>query len=332
MKKITAVLICAVLLFTLVSCGEKTHKDTLREVTLCLDWTPNTNHTGFYVADKLGYYEAEGIKIKIVQPPEDGAELMTASGQAQFGISFQDTLAATFADDTPLNVTAVAAVLQHNTSGIISRKGEGCDTPKGLEGKRYSTWNSPIELKIVETVMEKAGADFTKLQLLPNVVTNEAEALKNKDTDAIWIYYAWAGIAAELSGVPFDYFSFTEINEVFDYYTPVIIANNSFLKENPDVAKAFLKATRQGFEYAAENPDEAAEILVQGDDTGALKDSAELVKKSQQWIGEYYKDEGTQWGYIDSSRWDAFYGWLYDEGLIEKRLESGTGFSNDYLM
>lgn len=332
MKKITAIFICILLLFSLVSCAENTDKTKLHEVTLCLDWTPNTNHTGFYVADKLGYYEAEGIKIRIVQPPEDGAELMTASGQAQFGISFQDSLAATFAGENPLEITAVAAVLQHNTSGIISRKGEGCDTPKGLEGKRYSTWNSPIELKIVQSVMEKYGADYSKLQLLPNVVTNEAEALKNKDTDAIWIYYAWAGVAAEMSGVPFDYFSFTDINEVFDYYTPVIVANNTFLKEEPDVAKAFLKATAKGYEYAIENPDEAAQILVDGDNTGALKDSLDLVKKSQQWISEYYADEGTSWGYIDSARWDGFYGWLYSEGLIERKLPDGTGFTNDYLV
>lgn len=332
MKKILAAILCIFLLFSLTACGGNGKKDDLTEITLCLDWTPNTNHTGFYVADKLGYYEQEGIKIKIVQPPEDGAEIMTASGQAQFGISFQDTLAATFSSDEPLDITSVAAVLQHNTSGIISRKGEGCDTPKGLEGKRYSTWNSPIELKIVESVMKNVGADYSKLQLLPNVVTNEAEALKNKDTDAIWIYYAWAGVAAEISGVPFDYFSFTDIDAVFDYYTPVIIANNAFLKENPETAKAFLKATKKGYEYAKSNPSEAAQILVDGDDTGSLKDSLDLVTKSQMWIGDYYLDEGVQWGYIDTQRWDAFYNWLYDEGLIEKKLVSGTGFTNDYLV
>ena len=188
MKKIFAVLLALTLLFSLAACGAGNQEPDLYEVVLCLDWTPNTNHTGFYVADSLGYYEEEGIKIKIVQPPEDGAEIMTASGQAQFGISFQDTLAAAFALEEPIEVTAVAAVLQHNTSGIISRKGEGMDTPAGLENKRYSTWNSPIELKMVEHLMKKSGADYEKLQLVPSV-TNEAEALRNEDVDAIWIYY-----------------------------------------------------------------------------------------------------------------------------------------------
>ena len=91
------------------------------KVTLVLDWTPNTNHTGIYVADALGYYDEAGIDLEIVQPPEDGAEALVASGKAQFGIGFQDTIAASYTSDTPLPVTSVAAIINHNTSGIISR-------------------------------------------------------------------------------------------------------------------------------------------------------------------------------------------------------------------
>lgn len=329
MKKITALLLAVCLLFALTACGDSTEPD-LFEIVLCLDWTPNTNHTGFFVADSLGYYEEEGIKITIVQPPEDGAELMTASGQAHFGISFQDTMAAALSLDEPLNVTAVAAILQHNTSGIISRKGEGTDTPKGLEGKRYSSWNSPIELKMMEHIMENSGADFEKLEVIPNVVTNEAEALKNKDTDAIWIYYAWAGVACELAGLEFDYFNFIDIDEVFDYYTPVIVANNDFLKASPEIAKKFLKATAKGYEYAVENPEEAAKILVEGDTTGSLSDSLTLVTESQKWIASQYIADSEKWGYIDSERWNNFYSWLYENGLVQKDI-TNTGFSNDYL-
>lgn len=329
MKKITALLLAVCLLFALTACGDSTEPG-LFEIVLCLDWTPNTNHTGFFVADSLGYYEEEGIKITIVQPPEDGSELMTASGQAHFGISFQDTMAAALALDEPLNVTAVAAILQHNTSGIISRKGEGMDTPKGLEGKRYSSWNSPIELKMMEHIMGNSGADFEKLEVIPNVVTNEAEALRNEDTDAIWIYYAWAGVACELAGLDFDYFDFIDIDEVFDYYTPVIVANNDFLKTSPEIAKKFLKATAKGYEYAIENPEEAAEILVKGDTTGSLSDSLSLVTESQKWIASQYIADSEQWGYIDSERWNNFYSWLYENGLVEKDI-TNTGFSNEFL-
>lgn len=331
MKKIFCLILALVLLFTLGACGKDKADDTLTEITLCLDWTPNTNHTGFFVADKLGYYEQAGIKITVVQPPENGAELMTASGQAQFGISFQDTLADLFSVDNPPEITAVAAVLQHNTSGIISRKGEGMTSPKGLEGKRYSTWDWPIEQATIKYVMEKDGGDYSKVELIPNVITNEAEALRNGDTDAVWIYYAWSGVACERAGLDFDYFAFTDIDKVFDYYTPVIVANNAFLEEDPETARAFMSATKKGYEYAAENPEEAARILVEGDTTGSLRDSLELVTASQEWISEKYIDDAESWGVFDSDRWNNYFSWIYSEGLISNEIPANYGFTNDYL-
>ncbi len=330
MKKLLSILLAITLLFLFTACGSN-QQEVTEEITICLDWTPNTNHTGFFVADKLGYYEEAGIKVSIVQPPEDGAELMTASGQAQFGISFQDSLAPVFSTDSPMGITAVSAIVQHNTSGIISRKGEGMNRPQGLEGKRYSTWNGPIELAIVETVMKNDGGNFSKLELIPNVVTNEAEALRNKDTDAIWIFYAWAGVACETAGLEFDYFNFIDIDPVFDYYTPVIIANNKFLEKKPETAKAFLAATKKGYEYAIENPEAAAQILIKGDTTGSLLGSEELVTESQKWISEQYIADGEAWGAFDAERWNGFYSWLWEKGLIEKQIPENTGFTNDFI-
>lgn len=329
MKKIIAITLSLLLLFTLAACSDSADKDSdLKEITLCLDWTPNTNHTGFYVADKLGYYEQAGIKLTIVQPLENASEMMVSAGQSQFGISAQDLLAANFASDEPLNITTVATILQHNTSGIISRD---CATPKDLEGKRYSTWDSPTDKAIIKKVMENDGGDFSKVTLIPNVITNEAMALKNNDTDAVWIYYAWSGINAELSGIDFEYFDFGELDSVFDFYTPVIIANNDFLKNDPETAKAFLAATAKGYEYAIENPETAAHILIKGDTTGSLIDSEELVIESQKWISKKYIDDADSWGTIDPKRWDSFYTWLSDESLVEKPISPGTGFTNDYL-
>ncbi len=330
MKKILSVLLVLSMLFCFAACGGKTETDSLYEITLCLDWTPNTNHTGFFAADALGYYKDAGIKVRIVQPPEDGAELMTASGQAQFGVSFQDTLASVFSSVGSMKITAVAALLQHNTSGIISRKGEGIDRPAGLEGKRYSTWNGAVELAMIEELMTKQGADFNKVKLVPSV-TNEAEALRNKDTDAIWIYYGWAGIACQQAGLDFDYFAFSDIDPVFDYYTPVLIANDEFLKNEPERARAFIEATKKGYEYAAENPEKAAQYLIDGDTTGSLKGSEKLVTESQKWISEQYIADSEGWGVIDAERWDSFYGWLFEKGLIENKIEAGKGFTNEFL-
>ena len=147
----------------------------------------------------------------------------------------------------------------------------------------------------------------------------------------MWVFYGWSAINAKLSGLEFDYFSFREIDPVFDYYTPVIVANNAFLENSGETAKAFLSATAKGYEYAAENPEEAAEILIRGDETGSLLGSEELVKESQKWISQQYIADGEKWGIIDETRWNGFYSWLYNNGLVEKDLTEKNYFTNNYL-
>lgn len=308
------------------SAGARRGED-LKEVTFVLDWTPNTNHTGLYVAQAQGFFAEEGLDVTIVQPPEDGAVVLVASGKAEFGMSFQDSLAPAVAGESAMPVTAVAGVIQHNTSGIVSRKGEGMDKPRGMEGKSYATWDLPVEKAMVKDVVEGDGGDFEKVKLVPSTVTDEVSALKSKSVDAIWIFYAWAGVKMELTGLETDYFAFADLNPVFDYYTPVIIANNGFLEKDPETAKAFLRAVSRGYEYAIENPEKAAEILC----AAAPELDPQLVIASQKYLADQYQADAERWGYIDPARWNAFYGWLNDHGLSEAPIPENAGFSNDYL-
>ena len=318
---------CAMLAGT-ASCAkteESKGEEKLTEITLVLDWTPNTNHTGFYVALSEGYYKEAGLDVKIVQPPEDGATAMVASGQAQFGIDFQDYLPPVFTSEEKIPVVAVAALIQHNTSGIISLKEDGITSPKGLEGKNYATWDLPVEKAMMQNIVEADGGDFSKVNLIPEYVENEAAALQ-QDIDAIWVYYAWAGIACKQAGLDTNMIYFSDITPEFDYYSPVIISNSDWLAANPDTAKKFLDATRKGYEFAISDPDKAADILC----TQVPELDKNLVKESQQWLASQYKAEVSRWGYIDQNRWDAFYKWLSDNGLSEA-IPAGYGFTNDYL-
>lgn len=325
-KRIVAFILMAAMALSMAACGKKEDKG-LTKITFVLDWTPNTNHTGLYVAQAKGYFEEAGIEVEIVQPPEDGAEVLVASGRAQFGVSFQDSMAPALASEDPLPITAVASVIQHNTSGIVSRKGEGMETPRGMEGHNYATWNGPIELATLKQVVEADGGDFDKVTLTPSKVTDEVSALRSKSVDSIWIFYAWAGIKMELENLETDYFAFADIDPVFDYYTPVIISGNRFLEKNPETAKAFLGALSKGYEYAMEHPDEAAEILCKA----APELDLELVKASQRYLAEEYQGDAEKWGYIDATRWNRFYKWLGENDLVEKDISGNVGFSNAYL-
>ena len=329
MKKLTAMLLSFVLIFSLAGCGNNANKKEAETITVVLDWTPNTNHTGIFVAQAKGFFEEAGLNVEVVQPPEDGAVTLVASGKAQFGVSFQDSLAPAFVGDTIMPVTAVAAVIQHNTSGIVSRAGEGMDTPRGLEGKKYATWDLDVEKATIRDVMKADGGDFDLVELIPSTVTDEVSALQSGSVDAIWIFYGWAGVACQVAGLETDYFEFAEIDPVFDYYTPVIIGNNVWLEENPETAKAFVAALSKGYTYAVENPKEAADILMEA--APELKANRDLVYASQEYLAAEYIADADRWGEFDAERWAAFFDWLNENDLLADEIDPDHGFTNDYL-
>ena len=323
MKKISKILILCLILVLAVSCGKSKNN---QKIKIVLDWVPNTNHTGLYVAKDLGYFKEEGLDVEIVQPPEGSTTALIGAGGAEFGISFQDTLAKSFAKESPVPVTAVAAILQHNTSGIISLKEKGIDSPKKLEGKKYATWEDNIEQAILKKLVTDDKGNFSKVKLIPYTITDVVTGLKT-DVDAVWVYYAWDGIATERAGLQTNFLKIRDYGEELDYYSPVIIANNDFLKKNPEIAKKVLKAIKKGYEYAIKNPEESAKILV--------KNSPELdinlVTASQKWISKEYQSDAKEWGIINGNRWNRFYEWLYKNKAVEREIPKDFGYSNEYL-
>ena len=323
MKKISKILILCLILVLAVSCGKSKNN---QKIKIVLDWVPNTNHTGLYVAKDLGYFKEEGLDVEIVQPPEGSTTALIGAGGAEFGISFQDTLAKSFAKENPVPVTAVAAILQHNTSGIISLKEKGIDSPKKLEGKKYATWEDNIEQAILKKLVTDDKGDFSKVKLIPYTITDVVTGLKT-DVDAVWVYYAWDGIATKRAGLQTNFLKIRDYAKELDYYSPVIIANNDFLKKNPEIAKKVLKAIKKGYEYAMKNPEKSAKILV--------KNSPELdinlVTDSQKWISKEYQSDAKEWGIIDGNRWNRFYEWLYKNKAVEREIPKDFGYSNEYL-
>ena len=297
------------------------------KLTFCLDYTPNTNHTGIYVAQAQGYFADEGLEVEIVQPADDTAEAMIGSGKAQVGVSYQDYIANALDSDSPMPIQAIAAVIQHNTSGIMSRKADGITRPKAMMGHKYATWDMPVEQATIKHIVEKDGGDFSKLDLVPYNVDDEVSGLKADMFDDVWVYEGWAVQNAAVQDYPVNYFSFKDMDDVFDFYTPVLAANNDFMKSNPDAVKAFLRAAKKGYEFAVEHPEDAAQILC--DEVPEL-DSA-LVEASAKYLADQYTADASSWGVIDGKRWAAYFQWLNDNDLVENKLDVNAGFDTSYL-
>jgi ABC-type nitrate/sulfonate/bicarbonate transport system substrate-binding protein len=326
MKRLS--LIVALLMFIVLmttACGSPTAKELI-PVKLMLDWVPNTNHTGIFVAQAKGYFKEAGLAVEIIQPGEVYPEAAVASGAADFGISFQESVTLARAEKVP--IVSIAAVLQHNTSGFASAADLNVTSPAGFEGLRYGSFGSPFEDPTLKVLMESAGGDFSKLQTVNLGDTDPLALIAEKRIDLAWIFYGWEGIEAQQQGINLnvvmmkDYF-----NIIPDYYTPVVITNENTIANKPEVVKAFLKALSRGYDFAIQNPDEAADILL----TAAPELDAKLVKASQEWISPYYQAEAPRWGEQKTSVWQDYVDWMVKYDILSSPIMVSDAFTNKFL-
>lgn len=303
--------------------GEQSPNE-LRKVQLMLDYTPNTNHTGIYVARDLGYFAEQGIEVEIIAPADGGADAHVAAGNVEFGVSYQENV--TLSRIAGLPVVSLAAVIQHNTSGFASPKDKGIETPKQFEGMRYGGWGSPIEQATIESLMLAADADYDKMEII-NMGNSDFFAAIERDIDFAWIFYAWTGIEAELRGVDLNMIYMKDYNENLDYYTPVLVTSESLIAEDPELVRSFVAAVAKGYQYSIEQPEQAAEVLI-----AAEPDlNPELVKASQQWLSPRYQDDAPRWGEQKLSVWEGYADWMFSNGLLEGELEAEKAFTNEFL-
>ncbi len=331
MKRMTSILMAALLL---AACGNDSgskkdgtgeNKDTpARQVHFALDWTPNTNHTGIYVAQEKGYFSDEGLDVEIMMPGEAGADNLVASGKADFGIGAQEALTEARAADIP--IVSIAAIIQHNTSGFASLKEDGIESPKDFEGKNYGGWGAPVEQAVVKSLMDQDGGDFSKVNFI-NMGSSDFFTAIQRDIDLAWVYYGWTGIEAEQRGMELNMQYLNDYSEALDYYTPILTTNEKLIKDEPETVKAFTAAAVKGYQYAIEHPDEAADILVK-----AVPDlDADLVKKSQQWLSPKYQDDAPRFGAQKLETWKNYADWMKENDLLDGEFTPEDAFTNDFL-
>lgn len=286
-------------------------------VTVALDWLPNTNHTGVYVAKQQGWYEAEGLDVTILPYVEGSTpDVQVGAGRADFGFSFEEAVTVARAAGRP--VVSVAAVIQHNSSALVTLKGSGLDRPAKLEGKRYAGFGAPFEQPVIEATMRCDGVARPAFE---NITANTFgfQALQAKQADFVWIFLGWEGIAAARAGVELNTFSPTA-GCVPDYYTPVLVTSEKMTNERADVVRRFLRATSRGYDLAISEPDRAADLLIAATPPGTFPDPA-LVKESARWLAPKYKEGKERWGEQDLKVWTDYPRFMIQSG----RLQDGSG-------
>lgn len=296
----------------------------LEKVVLILDWVPNTNHTGLYVALDKGWYEEEGVDLEIQSPSDPAAALkQVAIGHTEFGVSFQEEV--TIARSQGIPIVSIAAVIQHNTSAFVSLPESGIKSPKDFEGKKYAAFGVPLEKPVLQGLMECDDADVEKVEFV-DVGFDSLPALLGGKVDFAWIFLGWEGIQAEMMGVKLNSIPLAE-SCIPDYYTPILISGEKTLEERPEVVRRFMAATKRGYEFTIENPKEAAEILIKY----TPETDPELIRRSQEWLSPRYRDDAARWGIQDGKVWQEFGEWMAERGLLPGPFDPEEAFTTEFL-
>ncbi len=304
-------------------------------VRLALDWTPNTDHTGIFVARHEGWYRDSGIDLQVLPYATATPETLMAAHQAECGISFQDSL--TFAVAAGADIVSVAAILQKTASAIGVLADGPIHRPRDLDGKTYAGFGYPNEVPTLRAVIQADGGtgDF-------KVATLDAaayEALYQKRADFTIPFTAWEGVEAAQRKIDLRYFQFSDYGFP-EFYQVVLACDRQWLDRDPDAAHRFIGATMRGFRFAAEHPDEAAAMLV-AENPGAFDANPDLPRASQQFLvdGTYLTDASGNVGTQTLERWTGYSKFLFDQGLLAnsngKPLTAapdyGRLFTNDFL-
>ncbi len=301
--------------------------DKPASVNLMLDYTPNTNHLGIYVAQAKGFYQDANLTVEIQQPGDVQVEQIVATGKAQFGISYQEQATFSRANNTP--IVSVAAIVQHNTSGFAALHDKhALKTPADLAGLKYGAFGSEVEKPMLDNLTRCFNAKADSVQFVNIGFAEPFPLLDQNRIDFVWLFYAWDGIRARQQGLNVDFLMLKDYPQcVPDYYTPLLITSEDLIKMQPDVVRAFVQATARGYAYAIQHPAEAADMLIK-----AVPDSdANLIKESTLWLASQFQAEAPRWGEQQLSIWQGYSDWLVKNGTLKTGLDAKAAFTNDYL-
>jgi ABC-type nitrate/sulfonate/bicarbonate transport system substrate-binding protein len=302
-------------------------------VRLALDWTPNTNHTGFFVAQEMGFYEDAGIDFKVIPYSNAATDTLVANDKAECGVNFEDFM--TIAVSAGIPEKSVMAILQSSPVAVMVRGDSPIQSPKDLDGKKYGGFGLPGETEIMQAVIRNDGGNGE----FQNVTLSTAayEAVYNNKVDFSYGFQTWEIIEAKLRGIDLKVFPIEDYGFP-RYYSVLLACNIDWLEQNPDVAKRFVAATVKGWEWAQQHPDESAKILI--DSNPGVFTNEDLVYESNKLLADkYWLDPNGRFGCQNLNTWTEYPTFLYKNKVLKdpdgndltSPPEFSSLFTNDYL-
>ncbi|MGB3801514.1 MAG: ABC transporter substrate-binding protein [Lewinella sp.] len=301
----------------------------MQTIKLALDWTPNINHIGFFVAENQGFYREADLRVEILDPGADNYATTPAkkleTGAADVALCPTESLISYRTKAVPFPIVAISALLQEDLSAIAVREDNDITSPKDLDGKSYASYKARYEDEIVKQMIRHDGGTGD-LQLAYPEKLGIWNSLVDGSHDATWVFRNWEGVAAEDRGLKLRYFDLKDYDIPYSY-SPVMATGTAILKERTDELRRFVEATKRGFLFTQHNPGESEGILAR---ELPATDRDISVKKALKHTTPYFGNART-WGMMDESRLQAFLDWLERHELETLLPPAGELYTNQLI-
>ena len=304
MKKLLLIIV-----FTLISCS---NEQELIDISLALDWYPNSNHAGIYYGIDNGYFEENDINVDVYTPSDPASILQTvASGRDEFGISYQPDLLLARSEGIP--VVAVHSIVKTPLNSIMTLGDSGIDNPSKLKNKTIGYPGIPLNIGILTSILEEQDLTIDDVNLV-DVGFDLVPALLSERVDAIiGAFWSHESILIELEGREVNILKFEEWG-IPKYHELVLVTSEEYFKNNEEIVEKFVDAFSRGYKKSIENNDKSMEALIAAFPEVNIELETQGIKLLSPLWQESFDSDG-----MDS--WNKFGDWMKDKGLISESLD-----------
>lgn len=296
----------------------------MKKIKLALDWTPNINHIGFFVAKEKGFYKENDLKVEFLTPDLDDYLITPAKkvemNISDFGLCPTESLISFRTKKNPFILKGLMTIFQEDVSAIATVESNNILRPKHLDGRSYASYKARYEDKIVKKMIINDGGIGNLKIFYPKRLGIWNTLIENK-YDSTWIFINWEGVEASKKNIDLELYKMSDFGIPYSY-SPILFSSSDYINNNSNTVKKFIESSRKGYTYCYENMDEAVSILnkfVPITDKGI--DLIECLKISIDHFGPR-----ENFGKIDLKKIDIFLKWLKDNNI-----ENNSFIANDII-
>ena len=260
-RAITLVLTAACLVL-LGACGDDKSSEAggPQQATLVLDFLPGPVHSGIYRALQAGWYEEEGIDLRIAEPSATADTYrLVESGRAELGIGEGIDVGTKIGAGS--DIQAILALTQRPLGGLITLQSAGISSPAELEGRSVGVTGVPSDDAVVRTEVAAAGGDPAEVQQV-TIGFGGVKALLAGRVDAFTGFIPADGVQVELEGQPTRSFPLDEFGGP-RYPGLVVFATRGEIDGDPELMEGFARATARGYRDVLAVPKRGLEALLE---------------------------------------------------------------------